>query len=91
MIELLYQPSPKQGNKFDPPSFTNSRIGYDKAARHEAVALLINGRVPNYNIRLNYLVEMPAQEIADLWQKHSSRLKRAGIIARVATFSGSLL
>ena len=82
--KLLYQPSPNQGDKFDPPSFTYSRVSYDKAARHEAVALLLNGRVPNYNIRLNYRVEMSAQQIADLWQKHSSRLKRAGIIARVA-------
>ena len=84
MIELLFQPSPRRGNKFDLPSFTTSRMSYDKAAKHEAVVLLLNGRVPDYNIRLNYRVEMPAKQIADLWEKHSDRLKRAGIIARVA-------
>ena len=84
MIELLYQPSPRRGNKFDPPSFTRSRASYNKAAKREAVVLLLNGRVPDYNIRLNYLVEMPAKQIADLWREHSARLRRAGIVARVA-------
>ena len=84
MTERLYQISPDIGYESDPPSYTFSRASYDKATRHEAMILLLNGSVPDYNIRLNYLVEMSAKEIAALWRKHSRRLERAGIIARVA-------
>ena len=84
MIERLFQLSADTGTKSDPPSFTFTRESYDKAARHEAIVLLLNGRVPDYNVRLNYRVEMPAKEIAALWRKHSRRLERAGIVARVA-------
>ena len=84
MIEQLYQTAPRRGNKNQPASFTLSRASYDKAAKSEAVALLLNGRVPNYVITLKYQVEMSAKQIRELWSLHSRRLRLAGIIGRVA-------
>jgi len=85
MIERLYQLNPPEMTAWDKSgSFTLSRRSYNIGAMHEAIALLINGTVPNYNIRLNYRIEMPVKRIRELWKLHSRRLEREGIVARVA-------
>ena len=85
MIEILYQEHPREATSWRlARSYTLSRLSYNLAAKREAVALLVNGRVPNYVITLNYLEEMPVSRIKYLWSKHSRRLLRAGITGRVA-------
>ena len=83
-IELLYQKCPQMGDERSGRSKTASLKSYRLDALHEYGRLKVNGTIPNHIIQLNYLTVLPKRAIQELWRKHSRRLRRAGIIARVA-------
>ena len=85
MIEILYQLDPEEWTLWDySGSFTQSIRSYDIGACREAIAMKYYGTVPHVNVRVNYLDEMPVEQIKDLWKVHSKNLQRAGIVGRVA-------
>ena len=81
-VEILYQLNPEQESLHPySKSKTESIASFLRAARHEAGRLLVNGTEPNHIIQLNYQTELHVKEIKELWQKHSRRLRSAGIVA----------
>jgi len=84
-IEILYQEFPKQKSRLPPgwKSKTESKESFRKEASHELGRLLVNGTIPDHIVQVNYLAEFSVKDIKNLWQKHSRRLRDAGIVARV--------
>ena len=83
-IELLYQICPQKGDRRSVRSKTASLKSYQLDAQHEYGKLKVNGTIPNHIIQVNYLTELSKEKIQELWRQHSRRLRRAGIVARVA-------
>ena len=81
----LYQPSPRRKSQYPGlKSKTESLESYRRDALHEYGRLKVNGTIPNHIVQVNYKTELSLEEIRGLWSKHSDRLRRAGIVARVA-------
>jgi len=82
--KLLYQEHPRGRSQF--PGYrskTESKESYRVDALHEYGRLKVNGTIPNHIIQVNYKTELSKERIQELWKKHSGRLRRAGIVARV--------
>jgi len=85
MPKKLYQEHPRQKSKYPGyKSKTESLESFRLDAISEWGSLHVNGTIPNHIVQLNYLSELSVEEIQALWKKHSRRLYRAGIVARVA-------
>ena len=85
MAKKLYQEHPRQKSKYPGyKSKTESLESFRLDAISEWGSLMVNGTIPNHIVQLNYLTELTVEEIQALWAKHSRRLYRAGIVARVA-------
>jgi len=84
-LRRLFQPSPRRKSQYPRvKSKTESLESYRLDALHEYGKLKVNGTIPNHIVQVNYKTEMSVEEIRELWRKHSNRLRRAGVVARVA-------
>jgi len=73
-IGLLYQARPSRARS------ERSHL----EALHEYGRLMVNGTIPNHIIQVNYLTEMPKEQIQALWKRQSRRLRNKGVVAKVA-------
>jgi hypothetical protein len=84
-VKLLYQKRPRDRSRYPGyKSKTEPKESFHLDALHEYGRLKVNGTIPNHIIQVNYLTELTKEEIQELWRKHSGRLRRAGVVARVA-------